>query len=316
LPRLDSVRFFADVPPPPSLSDLSRPELEALLIELFGKVADLEKVIAGLREEIARLKGLKGRPNIKPSGMDKATEPVKPAKKEKRRFRGKVTPRVCIEDQVVKVAVPEGSRFKSRPQQREQQISAKELALAHPAEGWQLITWRENGEAFTSRFARWRVRPVTRAVQPAEEWLLIEWPADEAEPTRYWLSALPAVISFEDLVDRTKLRWRIERDYQDLKQEVGLGHYEGRGWCGLHHDITLCVAAYGFLIAERAIFPPQDPQTKEDSPATRRQVRGGVGDRLDVRLLSTAPGSRRSRCVAAPMEAGRRSLISEQARTC
>ena len=106
------MRFFADVPPPFTLSDLSRPELEVLLIELFGEVAALKQTVSELREEIARLKGLKGRPDIKPStpsGMDNAT---KPAKKGKRRFRGKVTPRVKIEDQVVKVAVPEGSRFK------------------------------------------------------------------------------------------------------------------------------------------------------------------------------------------------------------
>ena len=166
-------------------------------------------------------------------------------------------------DAILPVLGPDGQK-PSRPQLREQQISAKELALNQSAEAWHMITWREHGEAFTSRFARWRVRPVTRAEQPAEEWLMIEWPADEAEPTKYWLSTLPADISFEDLVDRTKLRWRIERDYQDLKQEVGLGHYEGRGWRGLHHHITLCIAAYGFLIAERAIFPPQDPQIKED----------------------------------------------------
>jgi SRSO17 transposase len=151
----------------------------------------------------------------------------------------------------------------SRPQLREQQISAKELALSQPAEAWQMITWREHGEAFTSRFARWRVRPVTRAEQPAEEWLMIEWPADEVEPTKYWLSTLPADISFEALVDRSKLRWRIERDYQDLKQELGLGHYEGRGWRGLHHHITLCIAAYGFLVAERAIFPPRTLKSRQ-----------------------------------------------------
>jgi hypothetical protein len=84
LHRLDGVRFFADVPPSTALSDLSRPELEARLVESFGKVADLEKVVVEQREEIARLKGLKGRPTIKPSGMDKGTEPAKPAKKEKR----------------------------------------------------------------------------------------------------------------------------------------------------------------------------------------------------------------------------------------
>ena len=98
--------------PPTRLSGLSRPELEALLIELFGKVVELEKIVGEQREEIARLKGLKGRPVITPSGMDNATEPPKPAKEGKRRFRGKVTPRVSIEDQMVKAAVPEGSRFK------------------------------------------------------------------------------------------------------------------------------------------------------------------------------------------------------------
>ena len=157
-----------------------------------------------------------------------------------------------------------GGRKPSRPQLRAQQVSAKELALDQPADAWQMITWREDGEAFTSRFVRLRVRPVTQAEQPAEEWLLIEWPEDEAEPTKYWLSTLPADISFEALVDRAKLRWRIERDYQDLKQELGLDHYEGRGWRGFHHHIPLCIAAYGFLVAERAIFPPQDAATKED----------------------------------------------------
>jgi SRSO17 transposase len=166
-------------------------------------------------------------------------------------------------DAILPVSGPEGQKL-SRPQLREQQKSAKEPTLSHPAEAWQMITWREDREAFTSCFARWRIRPVTRAAQLAEEWLLIERLAGEAEPTKYWLSTLPADISFEDLVDGTKLRWRIERDYQDLKQEVGLRHYEGRGWRELHHHITLCIAAYGFLIAERASFPPQEPQTKAD----------------------------------------------------
>jgi SRSO17 transposase len=79
----------------------------------------------------------------------------------------------------------------SRPQLRAQQISAKELAVSQAAEVWQMITWREDGEAVTSRFARLRVRPATRAEQP-EEWLLIEWPEDQNEPTKYWLSTLPA----------------------------------------------------------------------------------------------------------------------------
>ena len=89
-----------------------------------------------------------------------------------------------------------------------------------------------------------------------EEWLLIEWAKGENEPTKYWLSTLPKDIAFNRLVYFAKLRWRIERDYLELKQEVGLGHFEGRGWRGFHHHATLCIAAYGFLISERETIPP------------------------------------------------------------
>jgi hypothetical protein len=75
------------------------------------------------------------------------------------------------------------------------------------------------------------------------------------------LSTLPQTITFGRLVDLTKLRWRIERDYQDLKQEVGLGHFEGRGWRGFHHHATLCIAAYGFLVSERETIPPSGPRS-------------------------------------------------------
>ena len=95
--------------------------------------------------------------------------------------------------------------------------------------------------------------------------VLIEWPGGEAPPTKYWFSTLPANISFRELVDFTKLRWRIERDYQDLKQEVGLGHFEGRGWRGFHHHATMCIAAYGFLISERETIPPSGPRSTTPS---------------------------------------------------
>ncbi len=139
-------------------------------------------------------------------------------------------------------------------------ISVKEVALGLPEAAWQTIEWREGtADLLSSRFARLRVRVAdanTSADELAEEWLLIEWPEGEDEPTKYWLSTLPEDISFRDLVDIAKLRWRIERDYQELKQEVGLGHYEGRGWRGFHHHATLCIAAYGFLISERETIPP------------------------------------------------------------
>jgi SRSO17 transposase len=137
-------------------------------------------------------------------------------------------------------------------------ISAKQLALGLPKRAWCTIRWREGSAGWlASRFARVRVGH-NKAVPESltEEWLLIEWPEGEAKPTKYWLSTLSEDISFKRLVDITKLRWRIERDYQDLKQEVGLNHYEGRGWRGFHHHATLCIAAYSFLIAERAMIPP------------------------------------------------------------
>jgi len=143
-------------------------------------------------------------------------------------------------------------------------VSVKTLAHALPAEAWHNIAWREgSADWLASRFARVRARPAHRdtwrAAPRAEEWLLIEWPQGEPEPTKYWLSTMPEGIPFDRLVDLAKLRWRIERDYQELKQELGFGDYEGRGWRGFHHHATLCIAAYGFLIAERGALPPSGP---------------------------------------------------------
>src|SRR3981189_2603036 len=144
-------------------------------------------------------------------------------------------------------------------------MSIKEVALGLPKRAWRTIRWREgSADWLSSRFARVRVRvghSQTVSELISQEWLLIEWPEGEAEPTKYWLSTLPANISFRELVDFAKLRWRIERDYQELKQEVGLGHYEGRGWRGFHHHATMCIAAYGFLISERETIPPSRPRT-------------------------------------------------------
>jgi SRSO17 transposase len=152
--------------------------------------------------------------------------------------------------------------------------SAKDIALSLPAQAWTTITWREGSlDPLTSRFARLRVRAAHRDYhlgEPrAEEWLLIEWPPEEKEPTKYWLSTLPEDIAFDRLVHLAKLRWRIERDYQELKQELGLGHYEGRGWRGFHHHATLCIAAYAFLVAERAMLPPSGRREAAQRTAPR-----------------------------------------------
>ena len=98
---------------------------------------------------------------------------------------------------------------------------------------------------------RLRVRAAHRDQARDEEWLIIEWPAGAAEPAHYWFSNLPKRLPWQAMIDTVMGRWRIERDYQELKQELGLGHYEGRNWRGFHHHASLCIAAYGFLILER-----------------------------------------------------------------
>jgi SRSO17 transposase len=131
--------------------------------------------------------------------------------------------------------------------------AVRELAMSLPSSAWKTVRWRQGaGKPLRSRFAALRLRPAHRdywSSQPhPEEWLLIEWPGQEAEPSHYWLSTLPDHTQLADLVRLAKHRWIIERDYQELKQELGLGHYEGRGWRGFHHHATLCIAAYGFLV--------------------------------------------------------------------
>lgn len=135
-------------------------------------------------------------------------------------------------------------------------VSVKELAFALKRSAWQKVAWREGtNKTLASRFARVRVRAAhrdyLRTRMREEQWLLIEWPLKEAEPTKYWLSNLPIDMSISDMVNTAKMRWRIEQDYHELKQEFGLSHYEGRGWTGFHHHATVCIAAYGFLLAQR-----------------------------------------------------------------
>ena len=139
-------------------------------------------------------------------------------------------------------------------------LSVKALARQLSAQRWHTVTWREgSNEMLSSRFAAVRVRCANRdywrSEQHPEQWLLIEWPKGEAEPTKYFLSTLPAGTARKELVRVAKLRWRIERDYQELKQELGLGHFEGRSWRGFHHHATLCITAYAFLLAQRLAAP-------------------------------------------------------------
>jgi len=138
-----------------------------------------------------------------------------------------------------------------RRDQTHQPITVEQLARELPEKVWRQVAWREGSkETLRSRFAAWRVRPAydddrKGGLQP-EQWLLVEWPAGAAEPSGHRLARLAAKISLKRLVGISKHRWVIERDYEELKQELGLGHYEGRNWRGFHHHGTLCIAAYGF----------------------------------------------------------------------
>ena len=131
-------------------------------------------------------------------------------------------------------------------------ISVLEVARSLAGRKFRRITWREGAAgALTSRFCALRVRAAHHSQPHDEQWLLIEWPAGDPEPRHYWFSTLPPTASLQSLVATAQGRWRIERDYQELKSELGLHHYEGRNWRGFHHHASLCIAAYGFLMRER-----------------------------------------------------------------
>jgi SRSO17 transposase len=156
-----------------------------------------------------------------------------------------------------------------------QPVSARILAESLPKAAWETVRWREGTKGtMVSHFAAVRVRPAHRDYLRREarplEWLLIEWPPSEVKPTKYWLSTVPEEVEVGELVSLAKIRWRIERDFQELKDELGLDHYEGRGWRGFHHHGVLCIAAYCFLAAERGrLSPPQTLAFLRPAPLPR-----------------------------------------------
>jgi SRSO17 transposase len=198
---------------------------------------------------------------------------------------------------------------KGRPPKRlrrdpeHQPLAAGTLAAGLPAGAWRTVTWRAGTAGpLSSRFAAVRVRPAHddfRLSEPrAEEWFLAEWPEGESEPTKYWLSTLPEASTLEELVAAAKLRWRVERDYEELKQELGLGHFEGRGWRGFHHHASLCIAAYAFLAAERCRFSPPGWRPRPGTPERPAGYR--------PRGSARAPGAAQSRVDRDPAPAPRR----------
>jgi len=152
-----------------------------------------------------------------------------------------------------------GYRGQGRPPSRPRKVragakspSVKQWAGEHAAD-FRKVTWREGTKGkLSSRFAAWRVRPAHRLSAGREPlaacWLLAEWPDGEEHPTKFFFSNLPETTSLKRLVRTAKSRWHIEQSYKELKNELGLDHFEGRSWPGWHHHVTLVMLAYAFLV--------------------------------------------------------------------
>lgn len=183
--------------------------------------------------------------------------------------------------------LPTTGRGRPRTRPRRTDLPAPQalapLARALPAPAWRTVTWRAGSKGpLTSRFARflvWCAHEYQRGgpCAPREEICLVEWPADQPAPTKYWLADLRGEpLGLRRLVRLAKGRWRIEQDYRELKDELGLDHFEGRSWTGWHHHVTLVSMAYAFLVLERArakknltadVAPDPAPAPAAASPA-------------------------------------------------
>lgn len=135
-------------------------------------------------------------------------------------------------------------------------IKLEELARTVAPSEWRTVTWDYGAGVKSSRFYRQRVHPAPHnfyhsAWPQPEEWLLIEWPEGQEKPSHYWLSTFPEETPYKELAFAAKLRWRIELDYRQLKDELGLDHFEGRTWPGWNRHVTLVSAAYQFLVYQQ-----------------------------------------------------------------
>jgi SRSO17 transposase len=212
--------------------------LSARVVQADGGYGDITAFRIGLEErELSYVVQVKGTTSAQPADA----APVAPA------YQGHGRPPVA--------------RYPDKP------VSLRDLALAGGQANTQAIGWREGDRGpLSSSFIALRVRPANDAQrQPdgvlPERWLLVEWPAGKDQPVKYWLSNLPAETSLHALVRAAKLRWRVEHDYRELKQCLGLDHYEGRTYRGLHHHLTCVTVAHAFLTTCRLHHDPGRPQT-------------------------------------------------------
>lgn len=192
-------------------------------------------------------------------------------------------------------ASPKGGRPRTRPVRdaKHAPVSVHEVAQSLSPQKFRRVTWREGtAELLSSRFAAVRACPAHNSQPHDEQWLLIEWPQEDPEPRHYWFSTLPANTPIKTLVATAQGRWRIERDYQELKSELGLHHYEGRNWRGFHHHASLCIAAYGFLMRERLRSKKNSARFKAPTVPKGFHPRGSRTDAATHSKLDRHPGVR------------------------
>jgi len=193
---------------------------------------------------------------------------------------------------------PRGKRGRHRSRWRDgnnKPIRIAELVKGIPRERYNTVSWREGARGkLSSKFLAYRVRPAERHTKGKlpgdEQWLLCEWHSTETEP-RFHFSTLPANLSLKELVRFAKLRWRVERDYQDLKGEVGLDHFEGRTWRGFHRHATLCAVAHGFLALRRALSPPIQDEVDATGGAATAPADPAGANRLVSAMRAAVPNA-------------------------
>ena len=175
-----------------------------------------------------------------------------------------VEPETQVWTQDPQTPLPASSR-PGRPRKAPSSQDLETVARQLPPSAWRTVTWREGSRGLQrSRFARlpvWAAHrgPSGQRTERVAEWLLMEWPSGEERPVKYWLAQLDSPVpGLRRLVRMAHARWRIELDYRELKEELGLDHFEGRHWLGWHHHVTLVTLAYAFLRAEQARLKKND----------------------------------------------------------
>lgn len=188
---------------------------------------------------------------------------------------------------------PTVGRPSTRPKAKQPPVSLSCFAGDLDAKQFRTVSWRDGSKGrMRGRFYTARIYSAERHTKKTRStlkpiWLIVEDTGEEKRPFKFYFSNLPESTSLKRLVRLIKLRWRVERDYQELKSEIGLDHFEGRTWRGFHHHATLCAVAHGFLALRRAIFPPEKDEMDAGRSAPPSAADTASADRMVPALCET-----------------------------